>query len=52
MTDVSEWKSTLSEELQGKPIVQNAESLEALVNNTVGLESKMGRSIVKPGSGS
>jgi hypothetical protein len=43
------WKESLSADLQGKPMVQNAASLEAIINNAIGLESKMGRSISIPG---
>lgn len=43
------WKESLSEDLQGSEMVKNAQSLESIVSNAVGLEKKLGRSLTVPG---
>jgi hypothetical protein len=45
---MSDWRESLSEEMRSKPIVANARDLNHLVEQTIGLESKMGRSLTIP----
>lgn len=42
------WRDSLPQELRDKPIVANATDLTHLIQNTVDLESKMGRSLTIP----
>ncbi len=46
MTD--NWRESLSEEVRSKPMVENARDLNHLVEQAIGLESKMGRSLTIP----
>jgi hypothetical protein len=45
---MSEWREQLSEEYRDKPIIANARDLNHVVEQLVGLESKMGNSLTMP----